>query len=169
MRGFWIWFFTILGLVAASVLVWALGTFLGLLSLLWQIVIISCIWLIALIVWIIRITLRRRRERQIEEEMAGATDDTPELRDKMKDAMEVLKSASKRGGSAYLYDLPWYMIIGPSGAGKTTALVNSQVKFPGSRSPAAGQSCRCGSSRSMIEPSSGRCSRSSSTDMPLSS
>ena len=34
-----------------------------------------------------------------------------------------------RGGD-YLYDLPWYIIIGPPGAGKTTALVNSGLKFP---------------------------------------
>ncbi len=32
----------------------------------------------------------------------------------------------KRG----LYELPWYIIIGPPGAGKTTALVNSSLDFP---------------------------------------
>src|SRR5215469_13954491 len=29
-----------------------------------------------------------------------------------------------------LYDLPWYIIIGPPGAGKTTALANSGLRFP---------------------------------------
>ena len=29
-----------------------------------------------------------------------------------------------------LASLPWYMFIGPPGAGKTTALVNSGLKFP---------------------------------------
>ncbi|MBN9931351.1 hypothetical protein HZD82_22875, partial [Pantoea agglomerans] len=28
------------------------------------------------------------------------------------------------------YQLPWYMIIGAPGAGKTTALVNSGLQFP---------------------------------------
>ncbi len=44
--------------------------------------------------------------------------------------MSTLKKSSKRGGMAYLYDLPWYVIIGPPGSGKTTALVNSGLKFP---------------------------------------
>jgi len=33
-------------------------------------------------------------------------------------------------GKRYLYELPWYMIIGVPGAGKTTALLNSGCKFP---------------------------------------
>lgn len=33
-------------------------------------------------------------------------------------------------GRKYLYELPWYMIIGTPGAGKTTALINSGMKFP---------------------------------------
>jgi type VI secretion system protein ImpK len=34
------------------------------------------------------------------------------------------------GVGDYLYDLPWYVIIGPPGAGKTTALVNSGPQVP---------------------------------------
>jgi type VI secretion system protein ImpL len=33
-------------------------------------------------------------------------------------------------GRSYLYQLPWYMIIGAPGAGKTTALLNSGLSFP---------------------------------------
>lgn len=33
-------------------------------------------------------------------------------------------------GKRYLYELPWYMIIGNPGAGKTTALANAGLKFP---------------------------------------
>ncbi len=33
-------------------------------------------------------------------------------------------------GKRYLYELPWYMIIGSPGAGKTTALLNSGLQFP---------------------------------------
>jgi type VI secretion system protein ImpL len=38
--------------------------------------------------------------------------------------------AGKRGGAAALYSLPWYVIIGPPGAGKTTALKHSGLVFP---------------------------------------
>ena len=60
------------------------------------------------------------------------------LKDKMKDALATLKAASG-GKKDYLYDLPWYVLIGPPGSGKTTALVNSGLKFPLSRgaTPAA--------------------------------
>lgn len=42
--------------------------------------------------------------------------------------------ATLRGGTGnkrdYLYSRPWYVIIGPPGAGKTTALLNSGLRFP---------------------------------------
>ena len=37
---------------------------------------------------------------------------------------------SSHVGKRYLYELPWYAIIGAPGSGKTTALVNSGLKFP---------------------------------------
>ncbi|MCB5206528.1 hypothetical protein [Methylovorus mays] len=40
-------------------------------------------------------------------------------------------------GKRYLYELPWYMIIGNPGAGKTTVLLNSGLKFPVSEQPEA--------------------------------
>src|SRR4029078_8292541 len=65
------------------------------------------------------------------------TDETV-LKERMKDALATLKTASGNK-SGYLYDLPWYVIIGPPGAGKRTALVNSGLKFPLARgaTPAA--------------------------------
>jgi len=40
------------------------------------------------------------------------------------------KLAGGKSGTAALYALPWYMMIGPSAAGKTTALTNSGLEFP---------------------------------------
>ncbi len=57
------------------------------------------------------------------------------LKDKLKDALATLK-ASSGGRKDYLYDLPWYLLIGPPGSGKTTALINSGLKFPLSRGAA---------------------------------
>jgi type VI secretion system protein ImpL len=37
---------------------------------------------------------------------------------------------SSRVGRRYLYELPWYVIIGAPGSGKTTALLNSGLHFP---------------------------------------
>ena len=46
----------------------------------------------------------------------------------MSTALALLKKA--RGSRGYLYEQPWYVIVGPPGAGKTTALLNSGLKFP---------------------------------------
>ena len=48
------------------------------------------------------------------------------------DAVQQLRKTRFKGagGSRALYQLPWYIIIGPPGAGKTTALVNSGLEFP---------------------------------------
>jgi type VI secretion system protein ImpL len=84
---------------------------------------------------------RRKGAKQIAEGISGAeqtVNDEPVLKERMQDALTTLKAASGNK-SGYLYDLPWYVIIGPPGAGKTTALVNSGLKFPLSRgtTPAA--------------------------------
>ena len=62
-----------------------------------------------------------RNEAAAEEEAA--------LREKLTEALAKLKAATG-GKGTYLYDLPWYAIIGPPGSGKTTALLNSGLEFP---------------------------------------
>jgi type VI secretion system protein ImpL len=84
---------------------------------------------------------RRKAAKQIADGIGDARQndsDEPVLKERMQDALATLKAAS-RNKSGYLYDLPWYVIIGPPGAGKTTALVNSGLKFPLARgaTPAA--------------------------------
>lgn len=65
------------------------------------------------------------------------------LAERFNEASELLKKAhfthadgrrspfwAQRFSRQYLYQLPWYVIIGAPGAGKTTALVNSGLQFP---------------------------------------
>lgn len=56
------------------------------------------------------------------------------LDNRLKEAMEALKGVrlgdGKSNDKQYLYQLPWYIIIGPPGAGKTTLLANSELEFP---------------------------------------
>ena len=47
-------------------------------------------------------------------------------------------------GKRYLYELPWYMIIGNPGAGKTTAVLNSGLKFPLTEHPSAAKASKAG-------------------------
>ncbi len=50
------------------------------------------------------------------------------LRERFEEAVATLKQQRRSGHS--LYDLPWYVFIGAPGSGKTTALLNSGLKFP---------------------------------------
>lgn len=80
--------------------------------------------------------LRRRAAKKAEAalaaELAGpdaAGEEAGAVASRMADALKQLREAGggKRG---YLYAQPWYVIIGPPGAGKTTALMNSGLRFP---------------------------------------
>ena len=57
-----------------------------------------------------------------------------ELQKQVSSGISALKKsklgAGKKSGAAALYSLPWYVIIGPPGAGKTTALKHSGLVFP---------------------------------------
>src|ERR1700733_661073 len=78
-----------------------------------------------------RILSRRRAAAKIAEAMTETVaedSDAPALKQKMEDALAVLKRTGRSNARA-LYDLPWDLIIGPPGAGKKTALVNSGLKF----------------------------------------
>lgn len=52
-----------------------------------------------------------------------------EVRKNLAEAITMLRNGPD--GRRALYTLPWYMIIGPPAIGKTTAIVNSGLNFPG--------------------------------------
>ncbi|HEX7757931.1 MAG TPA: type VI secretion system membrane subunit TssM [Caulobacteraceae bacterium] len=89
---------------------------------------------------LVRILRRRQASDAIATELAkpDATDDeTRTIAARMNSALAGLRKASGRQRD-YLYSRPWYMIIGPPGAGKTTALLNSGLRFPFSDSALKG-------------------------------
>jgi type VI secretion system protein ImpL len=51
------------------------------------------------------------------------------LRERFDEALSALQQQQRRSGQS-IYDLPWYVIIGAPGSGKTTALLNSGLRFP---------------------------------------
>ena len=81
---------------------------------------------------LLRATLRQRKHKlaaqALEQSLTTTrTSDGLIVATRMKEALQCLKSIS---GATSLYRLPWYVIIGPPGAGKTTALINSGLDFP---------------------------------------
>jgi len=65
---------------------------------------------------------------QPQAEKAKTPAEVVKLRERFDEAVTALKQQRRSGHS--LYDLPWYVIIGAPGSGKTTALLNSGLKFP---------------------------------------
>ena len=73
-----------------------------------------------------------------QEESAGdiitdqTSDEMNQMSERFTQALTTLKKLNfnGKGAKAALYELPWYIIIGPPGSGKTTALVNSSLDFP---------------------------------------
>jgi type VI secretion system protein ImpL len=66
---------------------------------------------------------------QPQPETARTPAEVAKLRERFDEAMSALKLQQRQSGHS-IYDLPWYVIIGPPGSGKTTALLNSGLKFP---------------------------------------
>ncbi|MEL6479203.1 MAG: type VI secretion system membrane subunit TssM, partial [Pseudomonadota bacterium] len=95
------------------------------------------------VITILIILLRRRsRDKEMTETITAVAEEDPtdaavqaelrEVKDRMTEALGFLRKSKLGGrfGSRHLYQLPWYVIIGPPGAGKTTAIVNSGLNFP---------------------------------------
>jgi type VI secretion system protein ImpL len=124
-------------------------------ALLWAVVLvvelplwIAIVFTVALAAgWAAMVVLRRLRSRaaagEIERSLEAQSQaqaksarpdqqaDIEAMQGEFSKAVRALKSSKlARGGSDALAVLPWYMIIGPPGAGKSTALRASGLKFP---------------------------------------
>lgn len=115
---------------------------------------VGAIWAVAILVtllgvWFIVWAVRRWKANKAAQKLESAMDAEAEraiksapnkesraemvaVRERMQEAVKTIKT-SKLGltsGSAALYDLPWYAVIGNPAAGKSTAVVRSGLNFP---------------------------------------
>ncbi len=67
-------------------------------------------------------------ERAPAEDLSAA--DIKAMEERAAKALEMMKGARVGAARELVYELPWYVIIGPPGAGKTTALHNCGLHFP---------------------------------------
>ncbi|HEY2710695.1 MAG TPA: type VI secretion system membrane subunit TssM [Caulobacteraceae bacterium] len=131
------WTLTLLAAVlVALLLAFGLPIFVDFLRPWWvRLIMVGVVALIWGICALIHVLTAKRRSDAIADEIAQAPPPSPgdeealALSQRMAEALASLKKATgdKRD---YLYSRPWYMIIGPPGAGKTTALLNSGLRFP---------------------------------------
>ncbi|MBW8270231.1 type VI secretion system membrane subunit TssM [Caldovatus aquaticus] len=102
---------------------------------LWRAVLCAVPVLLYLAVVLVAAQRRRRRDAALVEAAAApdpaaerAAEEEAEIRERLQAALASLRRAT--GGKGHLYELPWYVLIGPPGSGKTTALANSGLEFP---------------------------------------
>ncbi len=136
------WFLTLLGVVILALVVWFFGDLLALgdwrpfesqLARLVTILVLTFIWGAGNL-------LAQRKVRKANDafvsELAGAApqpgpadDEIRELSERFNTALSELKKR-RLHGRRHLAELPWYLMIGPPGSGKTTALLQSGLHFP---------------------------------------
>ncbi|MBE0441228.1 type VI secretion system membrane subunit TssM [Psychrobacter sp. FME13] len=146
-------FWVFLGLLGISLLIWffggivAIGSYKPLESKAVRIAIIALIFLVWLTKTFLKQYLQARRNRELVEDIK--TSQQPILKHVNKDSPlsrqfdeidSVLKSAkfsnsdgyikNKFFTGQYLYQMPWYVVLGAAGTGKTTALRESGLNFP---------------------------------------
>ena len=97
---------------------------------------------LAIGVFLIRKAMKRRREQQFVDQiisqddirLKGMADKDKEqsqlLQARWKEAIDTLKHSHLRKFGNPLYVLPWYLVIGESASGKTTAIKSAQLSSP---------------------------------------
>ncbi|TMV11366.1 type VI secretion system membrane subunit TssM [Arenibacterium halophilum] len=138
-----IYFALFFAALVLSLAIWFLGPLIGteawhpLASLKARIITVTILCFLFVMTMLLILVLRLRRNRKMTEDMAEAvepveddvvSEEIGELRGKFKAAITELRKS--KNGKRSLRELPWYVIIGPPGAGKTTAIVNSGLQFP---------------------------------------
>ena len=143
------WFVRALGVVLISLLVWFVGPLIAVAghALLVEPLLRGVVILLLIIAFGVWFWFDTRKETKkgtefldnILDRRAGveAEGDRFEVKEKLLAALAAVRGTCSGWAGAFaqrhVYALPWYVIVGPPGAGKTTALSNSGLKFPTGR------------------------------------
>ncbi|EPO0005388.1 type VI secretion system membrane subunit TssM [Vibrio alginolyticus] len=136
------WFLGLIGVAACSIFIWVVGPLIAiagyepLKSDFQRLVTI----LVLVLLWAIFNVTKQHKQKVREDESIQtllevdslsdkeAASEIDLMRERIEQAVKVVTKTHK--GKRSLYDLPWYVLIGPPGTGKTTVLKQSGLEFP---------------------------------------
>ncbi|EPM6961023.1 type VI secretion system membrane subunit TssM [Vibrio alginolyticus] len=136
------WFIGLIGVAACSIFIWVVGPLIAiagyepLKSDFQRLVTI----LVLVLLWAIFNVTKQHKQKVKEDESIQtllevdslsdkeAASEIDLMRERIEQAVKVVTKTHK--GKRSLYDLPWYVLIGPPGTGKTTVLKQSGLEFP---------------------------------------
>lgn len=103
-----------------------------------RLLLLGALALLALAAWATQQWLRRRRNAKLFDQLQAGHPASEVLAQRFANAMHLLRSGIAASDARprwwqrqrQVYQLPWYLFIGAPGAGKTTALLHSGLRFP---------------------------------------
>lgn len=136
------WFLGLVGVVACSIFIWFVGPLITVgryeplksdFQRLATILVIVFVWAL------FNVTRQHKQKVQDEESIHTlleidiqseneAATEIEVMRERIENAIKIVTKANK--GKRSIYDLPWYVLIGPPGTGKTSVLRQSGLEFP---------------------------------------
>ncbi len=140
--------FPFVGLAILAYMIWYLGPVIRfgdvapLSSVMARVITIIVIFALWGLVRLFKAWRNRKKSTEISNDLASSADmadpadeqsqeELATLKERFDDALKTLKKSNVGGKRMRsIYQLPWYIIIGPPGSGKTTLLVNSGLQFP---------------------------------------
>ncbi|MCR9597563.1 type VI secretion system membrane subunit TssM [Vibrio alginolyticus] len=136
------WFLGLIGVAACSIFIWVVGpliTIAGYEPLKSDFQRLVTILVLVLLWAIFNVTKQHKQKVQEDESIQTllevdslsdkeAASEIDLMRERIEQAVKVVTKTHK--GKRSLYDLPWYVLIGPPGTGKTTVLKQSGLEFP---------------------------------------
>lgn len=135
------WLGWTIGVVALAAVVAALRGLLGLSILLIVLILVVIVLIVAIVLLFRKLqqaqaaeeierTISTQADADIERSTPGQLAEMQHLKEELLAAIDTLKRSSKKGGEDALAELPWYMLIGPAGAGKSELVRRSGLTFP---------------------------------------
>lgn len=138
------WLMVTVGVLLIALFIWFAGPLVAIAGavplggVLARLITIAVLLVAAGAIWGFRRWRAARRNTAMVDDLAAipapvsddADEDVTAMNDRASQALALMKTTRVGKAKAFIYELPWYLIIGPPGAGKTTALQNAGLEFP---------------------------------------